>query len=163
MASIKLFDDDLDLNGVPAAVPQDTPAATGVAAVPADILVVASQQAAQDGSYQALVTELSGKGKVEMQMVDRVVEGGESLRPSLEEGRGREDRHTPAIAGLRRSSAFSSASHGRPDFPQAPERSLTCLLRRVDSISNLTPDLAVQTDRRPVAGDDGVGLPARSP
>lgn len=75
-----LFSDDLDLNGTPVAVP-----AEGAAEAPtrtlADILVVASQIAAQDGSYQKLVTELSSKGKVEMQMVDRVMEGGES--PSL--------------------------------------------------------------------------------
>lgn len=45
----------------------------------ASILVVGSQAAAADGSYQALVTELGGKGKVEMQMVDRIVDRGELL------------------------------------------------------------------------------------
>lgn len=40
------------------------------------ILVVGSQAAAIDGSYQTLVTELSSKGTVEMQMVDRIVDGG---------------------------------------------------------------------------------------
>lgn len=68
-----LFDDDLDFTG------QAAPAPAPAAAPQNDTLVVASQAAAQDGSYQALVQELAGKGaKVEMQMVDRIIEGGES-------------------------------------------------------------------------------------
>lgn len=80
MASLALFSDDLDMHGTPtpAVEPSATAPAPAASSSPADILVVASQAAAQDGSYQALVTELSGKGKVEMQMVDRIVEGGES-------------------------------------------------------------------------------------
>jgi len=74
MTSIQLFDDDLDIAGVPAPAFNPTPAPVE----PATILVVASQEAAQDGSYQALVSQLSIKGRVEMQMVDRIVEGGES-------------------------------------------------------------------------------------
>ncbi|GAA5951598.1 hypothetical protein JCM21900_000523 [Sporobolomyces salmonicolor] len=77
MASMQLFDDDLDFSGTPAPV-QAAPAAP---AVPATILVVASQQAAQDGSYQALVQDLAAKGKVEMQMVDRIVDGATALSP----------------------------------------------------------------------------------
>ncbi|POY71315.1 hypothetical protein BMF94_5627 [Rhodotorula taiwanensis] len=78
MAPLALFGDDLDMNGTPTAVGESL--ATPAAEPPrADILVVASQLAAQDGSYQALVTELSQKGKVEMQMVDRIMEGATSL------------------------------------------------------------------------------------
>lgn len=40
------------------------------------ILVIGSQLAAADGTYQSLVTELSSSGLVEMQMVDRIVDGG---------------------------------------------------------------------------------------
>ncbi|GAA5932551.1 hypothetical protein JCM3775_005955 [Rhodotorula graminis] len=77
MASMTLFDDDLDFGG------QGAPAAAPVAAPQNDTLVVASQVAAQDGSYQALVQELAGKGaKVEMQMVDRIVEGATTLPPA---------------------------------------------------------------------------------
>ena len=78
MASLALFGDDLDMNGTPTPAVEPSAPAPAASSSPADILVVASQAAAQDGSYQALVTELSGKGKVEMQMVDRIVEGGES-------------------------------------------------------------------------------------
>ncbi|GAA5922104.1 electron carrier DRE2 [Sporobolomyces koalae] len=77
MTSIQLFDDDLDIAGVPA--PATQPAATP--AEPATVLVVASQEAAQDGSYQALVSQLAIKGKVEMQMVDRIIEGATVLSP----------------------------------------------------------------------------------
>lgn len=76
MTSIQLFDDDLDIAGVPAPATISAPAAP---LEPATILVVASQEAAQDGSYQALVSQLSIKGRVEMQMVDRIIEGGESM------------------------------------------------------------------------------------
>jgi len=76
MTSIQLFDDDLDIAGVPAPSGSSTSATTP--AESASILVVASQEAAQDGSYQALVSQLSIKGKVEMQMVDRIMEGGKS-------------------------------------------------------------------------------------
>jgi glutamate racemase len=79
MASLALFSDDLDMNGTPTPAVEPSAPAPAASSSPADILVVASQAAAQDGSYQALVTELSGKGKVEMQMVDRIVEGGELL------------------------------------------------------------------------------------
>lgn len=78
MTSIQLFDDDLDIAGVPA--PSTAPTSVPSPAEPASILVVASQEAAQDGSYQALVSQLSIKGKVEMQMVDRIMEGGKSSR-----------------------------------------------------------------------------------
>ncbi|GAA5972286.1 hypothetical protein JCM11641_002391 [Rhodosporidiobolus odoratus] len=73
MASISLFDDDLDLSGTSAPVQQPQE--------PAAILVVASQQAAADGSYQRLVEQLAPRGKVEMQMVDRIVEGAAPLTP----------------------------------------------------------------------------------
>ncbi|KAK4705161.1 anamorsin, partial [Phenoliferia sp. Uapishka_3] len=43
------------------------------------ILVVGTQAAAADGSYQALITELTAHGKVEMQMVDRIVDGATTL------------------------------------------------------------------------------------
>ncbi|GAA5875821.1 hypothetical protein JCM16303_004009 [Sporobolomyces ruberrimus] len=79
MTSIQLFDDDLDIAGVPA--PSTTSAAPPAPVEPATILVVASQEAAQDGSYQALVSQLSIKGKVEMQMVDRIMEGATTLSP----------------------------------------------------------------------------------
>ncbi|GAA5859438.1 hypothetical protein JCM5353_004596 [Sporobolomyces roseus] len=78
MTSIQLFDDDLDIAGVPAPATSSTPAAP---LEPATILVVASQEAAQDGSYQALVSQLSIKGRVEMQMVDRIIEGATTLSP----------------------------------------------------------------------------------
>ncbi|GAA5891133.1 hypothetical protein JCM6882_006435 [Rhodosporidiobolus microsporus] len=68
-----LFDDDLDLTGTPAAVPTTS-------AEPAAVLVVASQEAAQDGSYQRLVEELAPRGKPELQMVDRIVEGATTLQ-----------------------------------------------------------------------------------
>ena len=78
MAPIALFDDDLDFTGAP--TPAAAPAASAPPSSPADTLVVASQLAAQDGSYQALVQDLAGKGaQVEMQMVDRIVEGGAFL------------------------------------------------------------------------------------
>ncbi|TNY19782.1 cytokine-induced anti-apoptosis inhibitor 1, Fe-S biogenesis-domain-containing protein [Rhodotorula diobovata] len=82
MASISLFDDDLDFTGA-AGASAPAPAAAAPPSSPADTLVVASQLAAQDGSYQALVQELAGKGaKVEMQMVDRIVEGATTLAPA---------------------------------------------------------------------------------
>jgi hypothetical protein len=68
------FSDDLDFSTTPAPI-QQVPQ-------PATTLVVASQEAAQDGSYQRLVEQLSPQGRVEMQMVDRIVEGGTSLLPS---------------------------------------------------------------------------------
>ncbi|GAA6014836.1 hypothetical protein JCM11491_002132 [Sporobolomyces phaffii] len=77
MTSIQLFDDDLDIAGVPAPASAPAPAPSE----PAAILVVASQEAAHDGSYQALVSQLSIKGKVEMQMVDRIIEGATALSP----------------------------------------------------------------------------------
>ncbi|BGP36634.1 electron carrier [Rhodotorula kratochvilovae] len=78
MAPIALFDDDLDFTGAPAPAAAPAPPAS-----PADTLVVASQLAAQDGSYQALVQDLAGKGaQVEMQMVDRIVEGATTLAPA---------------------------------------------------------------------------------
>lgn len=76
MAPMALFADDLDLSGTPA------PASDAAAPAPAasgQVLVVSSQDAAQDGSYQALVSELAARGKVDPQMVDRIVEGGASL------------------------------------------------------------------------------------
>ncbi|BGP12646.1 hypothetical protein JCM10213_008784 [Rhodosporidiobolus nylandii] len=76
MASIQLFADDLDLSGTPAPVQQPAPPQD-----PATILVVSSQQAAADGSYQRLVEHLAPRGKVEMQMVDRIVEGAAVLAP----------------------------------------------------------------------------------
>ncbi|GAA6059614.1 hypothetical protein JCM10212_005113 [Sporobolomyces blumeae] len=79
MTSIQLFDDDLDIAGVPAPAQPAAPPAASVE--PATILVIASQEAAQDGSYQSLVSQLSIKGKVEMQMVDRVIEGAATLNP----------------------------------------------------------------------------------
>ncbi|GAA5839113.1 hypothetical protein JCM3766R1_002261 [Sporobolomyces carnicolor] len=81
MTSIQLFDDDLDIAGVPAPSSSSTTSAAATSE-PATILVVASQETAQDGSYQALVSQLAIKGKVEMQMVDRIVEGATSLSPS---------------------------------------------------------------------------------
>lgn len=80
------FSDDLDFAGIPAAVPQTQQLPT--------TLVVSSQESAQDGSYQRLVELLSPQGKVEMQMVDRIVEGGTSsllfpVRTSSVRGDGR--------------------------------------------------------------------------
>lgn len=88
MTSIQLFDDDLDIAGVPAPSSSSTTSAAATSE-PATILVVASQEAAQDGSYQALVSQLAIKGKVEMQMVDRIVEGGESLQDPISRAPGR--------------------------------------------------------------------------
>ncbi|GJN91535.1 hypothetical protein Rhopal_004558-T1 [Rhodotorula paludigena] len=79
MAPLALFADDLDLSGTPA------PASDAAAPAPAasgQVLVVSSQDAAQDGSYQALVSELSARGKVDPQMVDRIVEGATALAPA---------------------------------------------------------------------------------
>lgn len=59
-------DDDINLSA-----PVSPPAAAM-----AGILVVASQEAAADGSYQRLVTDLKDKGRVEMHMFDRITEGG---------------------------------------------------------------------------------------
>ena len=47
----------------------------------ASILVLATQAAAADGSYQTLVGQLATKGKVDMYMLDRIVDGGELLSP----------------------------------------------------------------------------------
>lgn len=66
--------DDLDLGSAAAAV---VPAPR--AAAPATILVVGSPSAAGDGSYQALITELSSVGTVENEMVDRIVDAGQFL------------------------------------------------------------------------------------
>ncbi|KAM0793462.1 hypothetical protein ACM66B_000905 [Microbotryomycetes sp. NB124-2] len=49
---------------------------------PAAVLVVSTQQAAQDGSYQQLLTDLSSKGRVDAFMVDRITEGAVSLASS---------------------------------------------------------------------------------
>ncbi|KAL8286256.1 hypothetical protein RQP46_004744 [Phenoliferia psychrophenolica] len=62
--------DDLDFSA-PAPAPAPAEAAS--------ILIVGSQSAAADGSYQALITELSTRGQVEKQMVDRIVDGATSL------------------------------------------------------------------------------------
>lgn len=43
----------------------------------ATILVVGNMDAATDGTYQALVNELSSKGRVDMQMYDRILDGGQ--------------------------------------------------------------------------------------
>jgi hypothetical protein len=51
---------------------------SGPAAAAPTVLVVGSQTAAANGSYQALVTELSANGKTDMHMYDRIVEGGQS-------------------------------------------------------------------------------------
>ncbi|GAA5857049.1 hypothetical protein JCM8547_007932 [Rhodosporidiobolus lusitaniae] len=56
-------------------------AAPAPSASPATVLVVSSQQAAQDGSYQRLVEELASRGKADLQMVDRLVEGATTLVP----------------------------------------------------------------------------------
>ncbi|GAA6036566.1 hypothetical protein JCM8097_001228 [Rhodosporidiobolus ruineniae] len=54
-------------------------------AAPSTTLVVSSQEAAQDGSYQRLVEELEGqgKGRPELQMLDRILEGATTLSPSF--------------------------------------------------------------------------------
>lgn len=99
MAPLALFGDDLDMNGTPTAVGESL--ATPAAEPPrADILVVASQLAAQDGSYQALVTELIQKGKVEMQMVDRIMEGGESLPANLRFRNQRQSSAEPSCGAI---------------------------------------------------------------
>lgn len=64
-------------------VKSSSPASAAPVPAQASILVVASQQAAADGSYQSLVTELSQQGQVEMHMFDRITEGGELLELSL--------------------------------------------------------------------------------
>jgi hypothetical protein len=64
--------DDLDLSAPQPAAPAEIKT----------VLVVGSQQAAADGSYQALVTELGDKGAVEMHMHDRITQGGE-FSPAL--------------------------------------------------------------------------------
>ncbi|KAM0755745.1 DUF689-domain-containing protein [Meredithblackwellia eburnea MCA 4105] len=68
------------------ASPQPSAATAQVATTPAaaaTILVVASQEAAKDGSYQSLVTQLSTQSpteKLEMQMVDRIADGATTLQ-----------------------------------------------------------------------------------
>lgn len=44
----------------------------------AEALVIATQQAAQDGSYQSLVSQkkASGVESIELQMLDRILDGG---------------------------------------------------------------------------------------
>jgi hypothetical protein len=75
--NFSLADDDLDFS-TPAATAAPVPApAASTSTLAHQTLVISTQQAAQDGSYQALVTELGGAQAVEMYMVDRVLEGGE--------------------------------------------------------------------------------------
>jgi len=69
--------DDLDLSAPQPAAPAEIKT----------VLVVGSQQAAADGSYQALVTELGAKGAVEMHMHDRITQGGEFALLSCSPGR----------------------------------------------------------------------------
>ncbi len=77
--NFSLADDDLDFN-TPAAAAAPVPApAASTSTLAHQTVVISTQQAAADGSYQALVTELGGTQAVEMYMVDRVLEGGESL------------------------------------------------------------------------------------
>jgi hypothetical protein len=52
----------------------------------ATILVVGSMDAATDGTYQSLVNELSSKGRVDMQMYDRILAGGQSLSSPIDPG-----------------------------------------------------------------------------
>src|ERR1700722_14266052 len=44
-------------------------------------LVIGSPATAQDGTYQSLITSLSGSRDVERQMLDRLLDGGASLSP----------------------------------------------------------------------------------
>jgi len=80
--NFSLADDDLDLVTPLAAPLAPAPAAASPASTSTlahQTLVISTQQAAADGSYQALVTELGGAQAVEMYMLDRVLEGGESF------------------------------------------------------------------------------------
>ncbi|KAK4055217.1 electron carrier [Microbotryomycetes sp. JL201] len=63
--------DDVDLG---------VPATTG--GTPGEVLLVSSQSAAQDGSYQQAMTNLGAKGRVDAFMVDRITEGAVSLARS---------------------------------------------------------------------------------
>lgn len=75
--NFSLADDDLDFNTPAAAAAAPTPApAASTSTLAHQTVVISTQQAAADGSYQALVTELGGTQAVEMYMVDRVLEGG---------------------------------------------------------------------------------------
>lgn len=67
--------DDLDLSA-PGSGPTTAPAGAS-ASGSASVLAVGSQAAAQDGSYQQLVTQLGAKGVVDTYMIDRITEGGE--------------------------------------------------------------------------------------
>lgn len=49
---------------------------TAAAVMTPSQLLIGSQEAAQDGSFQQTVTELGGREHVEVQMVDRIVDGG---------------------------------------------------------------------------------------
>lgn len=57
------------------------PTAEGVSVIPAkgQALAIGSLSTAQDGKYQSLVSGLEDNRKVERQMLDRLVDGGEIL------------------------------------------------------------------------------------
>merc|ERR1711939_324919 len=52
---------------------------TAAAVMTPSQLLIGSQEAAQDGSFQQTVTELGGREHVEVQMVDRIVDGATTL------------------------------------------------------------------------------------
>ncbi|KAI5474893.1 protein of anamorsin family, partial [Pseudohyphozyma bogoriensis] len=78
-------DDDVFAPVASAPTADATPAPAAAPAGPAaTVLVVGTQAAAADGSYQSLITLLSDEGKVgvEKQMVDRIVDGATTFLPS---------------------------------------------------------------------------------
>lgn len=86
MAPVSLADFSSDFNSTPITNGNASHASNGQVtssdvSQSESILVIASQEAAQDGSYQSRVQSLSAQGqKCEMHMVDRLLEGGECTR-----------------------------------------------------------------------------------
>lgn len=84
MSPVSLADFSSDFGSAPITNGNSTHASNGevTSSDPSEsesILVIASQEAAQNGSYQSRVEALSSEGKkCEMHMVDRLLEGGES-------------------------------------------------------------------------------------
>ncbi|KAK4057585.1 electron carrier [Microbotryomycetes sp. JL221] len=75
--------DDLDLNSSSTTNNSiDTQFEQDAKSAIATVLLISSQQAAQDGSYQTLLTQLNQKGQTDTFMVDRITEGAVTLASS---------------------------------------------------------------------------------
>lgn len=68
-------------NNVPTLSHVSAPVVPTLAAVTLDgpVLAVGSLSTASSGTYQSLVTNLQSHGKVERQMLDRLLDGGECV------------------------------------------------------------------------------------